>query len=114
MENSNLNNLPPFYIGETVEYITGKNMPKGTHVIVTGIKREGCGCWTISFKDNPFFDDGLGNELVKCACCKKKFRNSNELCGWFSTSFSPIKKQSFPLISLSKVIEKEKQLVSAN
>jgi len=48
MENNNLKNLPPFYVGQKVVYITGISMPKDSiHIISDCLKKE-CNCYVVS------------------------------------------------------------------
>lgn len=73
---------PPFYIGETVEYITGINMPKGTRVNVTDVFPVASE-WAIKINVNC---DGLNV--------------------WRATSFRSIRR--FPLIKFAQIREVEK------
>lgn len=43
----NLNNLPPFYVGQKVVYITGDNMPKNSIHIVREVILADCGCFIL-------------------------------------------------------------------
>lgn len=108
MENNNLNNLPPFYIGQKVVYITGERMLKNSTHTVTGIKKRNCGCWSISI------------DSFNIPSITGKFRcilhiNCNWVddgISWKATSFRPYKEQSFPLLTYIKILEEVP--VSAN
>lgn len=108
-ENNNLKNLPPFYVGQKVVYVTGNCMPKHSIHTIHNITQHVCGCWCV--------DIGLKlNRQYTTYCChcgnKTKYLPSSDIDWFTSRAFRPLQSQSFPLISLSKVIEK--QLVSAN
>jgi len=99
-----LNNLPPFYIGQKVVYITGHNMPKDSIHIVYDYYQSECGCWSIAIDNKPF---EIKETLRRCICCNdirngKAFINNT---GWIYTSFRALKEQSFPLLTYSKVLE---------
>jgi len=117
MEN-NLNNLPPFYIGQKVIYITGTNMPKDSIHTVSGLHKSDCGCYVIQINGQPPKVEigDISNPNWKCKQCGKQYKKTNENCfrRWLASSFRPLQEETFPLIELSKVIEKEKQLVSSN
>lgn len=112
-----LNNLPPFYIGQKVVYITGKNMPKGTIDTIIDIKPNWCSCcpYVLLLKDNKVDDDFRDCSNVECECCGEIVPLEKHLTirfFWFSTSFRPLQEQTFPLISMKKVLEE--QLVCSN
>ncbi len=97
------NNLPLFYVGQKVVYITGKCMPKDSiHVVKDVIKLE-CGCYCLDINSN----NNYGNKpIVECKNCGKfaKYpRPGVEL--FVATSFRPLQEQKFPLIKYSKVLE---------
>lgn len=114
MENEVLNNLPPFYVGQKVVYITGKNMLKDSIHTVSEIEKSRCGCYFIwignevKIKGKPF-------DYYSCVECGKislgSFIHSN---GWSSKSFRPLQESVFPSLTMSRVIEKERELVSMN
>jgi len=109
-------NLPPFYIGETVEYITGNSMLKSTKVIVTHVFKTECGCWNILFNNSNSFIIG---EDVECPACNKIFSYSEEelytgRVGWLASSFRSLQESTFPSLTWSKVLEKESELISMN
>lgn len=108
-------NLPPFYVGQKVVYITGISMPKNSTHFVSKIVQVECGCWHMAINGLPFNKLPKGHTLT-CLECKKGFPQTeeNSFYGWDPNSFRPIQEQKYPLIKLTKVIEKEKQLMSAN
>ena|ERR1700741_4777634 len=114
-----LNNLPPFYIGQKVIYITGINMPKGIIDIVIDIKKCPCKCDThmILLSKNKYEEEFLDSTipLVECELCGNivDVKDELEIMGyWLASSFRSLQEQTFPLISYSKVLDKE--LVCAN
>ncbi len=100
-------NLPPFYIGQKVIYITGNNMPKDSiHTIINIIKMH-CGCFCIDIGKQC-------NVLTKTYCINHAskigpFLPSSKIQWFNSNSFRPFQQQSFPLIKLSKIQELEKE-----
>lgn len=108
MENKN---IPPFYVGQKVEYITGNNMPKYSKHIVSNVYKSPCGCWMIDINNTSKIQTLGEHSYWECCECKGKIYDYN-FYGWYATSFRPIQEQTFPLMTYSKVIEKE--LVSAN
>jgi hypothetical protein len=115
---NNLNNLPPFYIGQKVVYITGKIMPKDSIHIVSDIKREDCGCWVISINGYKLHSS-LPPKPYKCFTCDscggimlETWTSNDGFDGWNPNSFRAIQEQSFPLLTYSKVLEEV--AVSAN
>lgn len=111
------NNLPPFYVGEEVEYVTGIEMPKGTKVIVTGATQKGCGCWVISHdKDNTFnlqIEDAKnhGASFWKCSLCKKSSGRFHPT-GWDAHSFRRLQRpKPMTFIKLAEIQETEKEEV---
>jgi len=113
-------NIAPFYIGQKVVYITGNNMPKGTIDVVADIKQDLCGCWFISLSKNKSSLVRETNPLasiIQCGTCHKMFGREGWVkldYYWLASSFRPVQEQTFPLITYEKVMEKEKQLISAN
>lgn len=113
-----LNNLPPFYIGQKVVYITGRNMPKLSKHIISDIKQEDCGCWVMSINGHKLHS-ALPPKPYKgftCDICNgvmfEIWTSTDGLDGWNPNSFRAIKEQSFPLLTYSKVLEEV--AVSAN
>lgn len=115
MEN-NLNNLPPFYIGQKVVYIGTKDkLKKGIHTILA-IYKGNCKCIDfeveIELKNDIIIDDATH---VKCTDCGEINISSKYRTFTFcSSSFRPLQESVFPSLKLSKVIEKESQLISMN
>lgn len=111
-------NLPPFYIGQKVVYITGLNMPKGTIDVVVAIKKSHCKCteWMILLQANRSRAIYPKNPLAthfQCPACGEAYpvlAYNQEY--WDANSFRPLEEMKFPLIKYSKVLEE--QLVSSN
>lgn len=114
-----MNNLPPFHVGQKVVYITGIRMPKNSIHIVTRVCKYNCGCWAIEIDTGgPPNAYHPTTTHVRCNYCHKAepiwdFLPMFENC-WDAESFRAAQELGFPLIQLTKVIEKEQQLVSAN
>lgn len=113
MEN-NLNNLPPFYIGQKVIYITGISMPKNSTHVVSDVWQEPCGCWAIYINNQKV--EFVPKEYTNCVCqfCNRITPNIGKIkdnC-WLAASFRPLIEQTFPLIKYSKILEEVP--VSAN
>lgn len=107
---SNKLNLPPFYIGETVEYITGYSMPKGTKVVVTEIFKLSCNCkWGIAFDGNKI-NQRLSIGCMECGCIYDK-SIIEPYDPWLASSFRSIQTQKFPLLTFKQIQEVEKEEV---
>lgn len=112
-----LENLPPFYLGETVEYITGILMPKGTRVKVTDLWQNDCGCWALCFNGSPRDIKSIGNhDGWKCPNCDKHLGYQLQIeSGWKASSFRSLQKQSFPLMKFTEILKKEElQILISN
>lgn len=115
MENEALNNLPPFYVGQKVVYIGTKRRLKGTHTILSIHK--GC-CKCIDFEVEIETKNNIdihGATLVQCNECgtiipAEKYRTYT----FCSSVFRPLQESVFPSLTMSRVIEKEKELISMN
>ena len=104
-------NLPPFYVGQKVVYITGLNAPKDSIHTVKGIWMNNCGnCWAIDIGIEIVDHKGKYNHY-HCSQCSKKYWAVSK-GGWQANSFRPLEQLKFPLMKYTKVIEKE--LVSEN
>lgn len=100
------NNIPPFYVGQKVVYITGKAMPKNSIHTVRGAKQHPCGCWAI--------DIGRKADTPLHVCYHH--RDSDALftngIGWFvSESFRPLQEMKAPMLTFEKIKESEKEEV---
>ncbi len=111
-------NLSPFYVGQkVVGLMNHNNIVKDKVYTITGI-REMCGCGlccnidniTASSVDNTII---LKGQLVECSTCLKRYY-SDGLCYYKTQRFAPIQQQSYPLMSFSKIVEKEKEEVLIN
>ncbi len=104
-------NLPPFYVGQKVVYITGINAPKDSIHIVKDIWLNDCGkCWVIDIGIiiNPHH--GKYGKF-QCSNCREVYMTTCK-DGWMATSFRPLEQLKFPLMKYTKVIEE--QLISEN
>lgn len=95
-----LNNLPPFYIGQKVVYITGSFMSKGSIHTVKGVNQYSCGCWLIDIGT-------VGNNPNGTYCHKhgENYCTTSPIDYWASLSFRAYQEQKLKLISLTKVLE---------
>lgn len=114
-----LNNLPPFYIGQKVVYITGIQLPIYTQDTVIDIIKNNCKCceYLIKVKKHPGEKTIIEDKhpYVRCADCAHIVLTSewNKTIGyWLASSWRPLQEQTFPLISMKKVLEE--QLVCSN
>ncbi len=105
----NLNNLPPFYVGQKVVCVkthTRGIYKKGQVFTVQNIYMQTCGCqWVINigyYSDIP---------TMKCSTCGLVYKNDS---AFKCTSFKPLQESVFPSLTMSKVLEKESQLISMN
>lgn len=103
-----LNNLPPFHVGQKVVAIEDHSQlhyKKGDVYTVTGLaKTPCCGNWIIDIGVRTH------HSLMDCFC-GDIYKNNY----MFSIiKFRPLQSQSFPLITLTKVIEEQHELVSSN
>lgn len=108
----NLNNLPPFFIGQKVVYITGRSLPKNFESRVLSIRNDGCKCspWLIKIhkdsKESTYDIKKYDNVICATCGCLIPVNIYNQQSGyWYATSFRPLQEQKFPLISYSKVLE---------
>jgi hypothetical protein len=93
-------NLPPFYVGQKVEYVGWKSTLKGTKHIILDCFMSECGCWMVKTENLPngtYYICDCGAVI----CLIGKFGQAK--------SFRPLQQQKFPLIKLSKIMEKEKE-----
>jgi len=94
-------NLPPFYAGQKIVYITGRNMPiNSTHTVISCAKNY-CGtCWVVIIEAKPpvFSRERLAAAtLVRCMGCKavvpKSVYVNKRTGGWIAASFRPVQEQ---------------------
>jgi len=108
------NNLPPFYLGEEVEYVTGENMPKGTKVTVTLVYRYPCGCWGINHdcnKDKLIYE-APPSGLWRCYDCKCMFSQKTYTNLWDPSAFRSLQRpKPMTFIKLAEIQETEKEEV---
>ena len=110
MENEALNNLPPFYVGQKVVAIfthTQGLFIKGQIFTVKNIFLSKCKCkaWSITiglYSNNP---------LKECAYCHTVWSND---FSFIAERFAPLQELVFPSLTMSRVIEKERELISMN
>ncbi len=103
-------NLPPFYIGQKVIYITGAFMPKDTICTIKQIEQKGCGCWCVDINVSVHTPTGY----FRCHN-HSNFRIKDNGMIWDANSFRPFQQTSFPLLTLSKIKETEKEeILTAN
>jgi hypothetical protein len=105
----NLNNLPPFYVGQKVVYITGISMPKNSVHVVSDVYKKGCGCCIIGINGDKIIFRKPKTGLIECSSCRKGYKSDKifDSKGWNSGSFRPLQQQNFPLMKLSEIKIKE-------
>lgn len=109
MENNNLNNLAPFYVGQKVVCIKTHTIgiyKQGQVFTITDVYIQKCGCkWVVNigvFSNIP---------TMECSSCGFNYSQDN---GFAASSFKPLQESVFPSLTMSKVLEKESQLISMN
>lgn len=120
--NNILKNLPPFYIGQKVVYITGNNMPKDSIHIVTEINRKECGCYYINI-DNKIIEQDIPKHVTHVGCSNCNFtrikNDTDKQRGWNIKSFRALEQKSFPLIKFEQIeinefLKKESEILISN
>lgn len=114
-----MKNLPPFYIGQKVIYITGKNMPKNSIHTVTDVFEKGCGCCfsiEIDSKPEPYCVNTDNAIDFKCTHCNKVYAitSQNRRVGWNPESFRATEDIKASVMSFTKIKEKEKEEILIN
>lgn len=112
----NKSNTPPFYVGEEVEYITGKSMPKGTKVIVLDVFKSPCGCWAIvhnkPIKNEIVRPEHFWSECTECGNVYLINKMVGKSIGWVASSFRRIQHpKPMTFVKLAEIIETEKEEV---
>ena len=109
MEN-NLNNLPPFYVGQKVVAVASHSQglfKQGQIFTIKSVFISKCKCndWsvTIGYTSN--------NKLKECSTCGAVWDND---FSFSATRFAPLQESVFPSLTMSRVIEKERELISMN
>ena len=88
-------------------YKIAKNI---SHPIVKGIVKNSCGCYSLDIGLIKQYQDNL-----QCHCHSEGLvRVTNNVRYFAATSFRPIQESIFPSLTMSRVIEKERELVSMN
>ena len=105
MEN-NLNNLPPFYVGQKV--VCSSTNSAGTVSIgkiypILCIKQaDCCGVWIVDVGVRTNYD------MTVCSCGYECKHDNTYL----ASRFAPLQESVFPSLKLSQVVEKERELIS--
>lgn len=102
----NLNNLPSFYVGQKVVYIGRYKELIGSIHTITKVYKIRCGCYIVE-TDNLSNDDY--NTCSDCGCRIYIYGKVG-----MASSFKPLQESVFPSLTMSKVLEKESQLISMN
>ncbi len=107
------NNIPPFYPGQKVMAVnthSQRDFIKGDKFVVSAVYQLSC-CkvWVVQI--------GLSlgvmrSGLTKCRC--GTFFKTGAYNVYDCNMFRPVQEQTFPLMTYAKVMEKEKELISAN
>jgi hypothetical protein len=106
-------NIPPFYIGQKVVYITGVNMPKNSIHKVLACYKSACGkCWSVIIEALSNYNPKNIGECthVKCPRCnsvqtKQQFLQNAVKGGWCAESFRPVQELKMKKVELSKLME---------
>jgi len=102
-------NLPPFYVGQKVVYITGKRMPKDSVHVVTGIVKHNCGHFGI-YINTKNFNWGPTTKFCLCEFCGKLTPVSpGSIKTWSPLSFRPLQEAKPPLMTFTQIKETEKE-----
>ena len=96
---SNLNNLPPFFVGQKVVCVKanadslGNNLVRDNTYTVQGVHKCECG-WKVSV-------GGItDNRIIRCPCgCPDPDTN----VWWFSNRFAPLDQTSFPAMTFKEI-----------
>jgi len=115
-----LNNMPLFYVGQKVVYITGISMPKNSIHTVSDYVIDPCGCHRV-YIDGEIKIVNKGKNpntsLFRCIDCGTVYPKSKGIShdyGWKVSSFRAVQEQSYPLMTFSKIVEKEKEEILIN
>lgn len=109
-------NLPPFYIGQEVIYITGILMPKNSKHIISDLKQDPCGCWNIGIDGQKLnIVTHLEYDIIICDSCEKEYSSNFPEVenGWDPNSFRPVENTKLPLLTFKQIqkVEKEEVLI---
>ena len=96
-------NLPPFYVGQKVEYVGWRKDLKGSIHTVLNIYKAKCGCWEIESDNLPY-----GNYKT-CSSCKKNVTFIGKVGA--ANSFRPLEEKPLPLLTFQQIKETEKEEV---
>lgn len=91
---SNLNNLPPFYVGQKVVYIKTDT----TYTVINMIQAH-CGCWAVDVGDKRHIGQ------LYCPEHRDYYDDRSHIDWVKSSNLRPLQEQKFPLISMKKVLE---------
>lgn len=108
-----MNNLPPFYIGQKVVYITGLRMPKNSIHIVSDIIQNSCGCYTIGINNIPIQVKINGTSMCRCTSCHQILPYRAHENGWCVNSFRAIEENP-QYMTFEKIHELEKEEILIN
>ena len=108
-------NLPPFYIGQKVEYIKNNSFEKGSKHIITNIwKNKGCNCWFVWVEqfNNKFSPPGY----YYCVGCNGNIDSPNSTLehGILSKSFRAVEEIKASIMTLSQIKETEREEILLN
>jgi hypothetical protein len=103
---ANLNSISPFYVGQKVVCIKGVDeLKEGREYIVKKVFRASCcSVWIV--------DVGISIPFPRlCANC---WQWTSPYEGYRYSRFAPLQQTNFPLMSFSKIVEKEKTEILVN
>lgn len=100
-----MKNIPPFYVGQKVVYITGICMPKNTICKVSYICREDCGCWVMGVNNETPSSANIIMRCNLCGCITIPKANHAFDCN----SFRPLQELKAQMLTFEKIKEEEKE-----
>lgn len=109
-------NLPKFYIGQKVRYITGIHMPKNSTHIVSDYHIQPCGCHTMAIDGEKLKTVTSTRPLIGCEECGKVMLSGGAVVDnlWSPDSFLAVQEQNYPLMSFFQILKVEKEEILIN
>lgn len=102
-------NIPPFYIGQKVVYITGINMPKNSVHVVTGMNCSPCcGAFRL-FIEIPAGKNDPTKPYALCTNGCKYKKPQNYEVAWDPNSFRPLEYIKPKLMTFEEINQTEKE-----
>jgi len=95
-------NLPPFYVGQKVVYITGDCMPKNSIHVIKRVLRCNCGEYIIDVGRTKH----LSINTCSNSCCAIETSKSQL---FKNSSFRPLEEAPAPLLTFEQIKQTEKE-----